>query len=331
MVDNVTQELEEYALDQFVAQSATRYLDEARVSQRYSSDLTDTCTRTRFLRALPIVHSLVALMAAQERLIGPIRGGNRRLVERLIEISNSRLRLDTYVIKIGPGQSHRYKVTYSEQSSPEQSSPKSNLAESQEFDYVIIAAPLHTANIDLGSLSNFDTAALPQYSDVHVTHFPAPAELSPSFFNLSSEATMTDDIMVTAHASEFFDLYSISRSWEYWIDDEFCYPGQLCDQVVYENLYRVVSRERIDDIDLIGMIGGNFHNNTPLHEQNMSWVHRQAWLSAVPAHRPDATLPQQVQMAPGLFYLCGAEGIISSMEMSCRMGKNVAKRLYYGL
>ena len=330
-VNNITRELERHRLQQLVEQPATEYLHGAGISKKYSSDLIDTCTRKRFLQALPTVHSFAALMAAQDNPTGPIRGGNSRLVEDLLQESKSQLHLDTAVLRIGLGQSHRYRVTYSKRTSSEDASPPSGLVKSQEFDKVIIATPLRTANIDLGDLSNFSTAAMIPYSDVHVTLLLTPAKLSPSFFNLPDSTVMTDDVMVTAHASDPIGLYSISESQECWIDDRFChFVGPLCDQVVCENLYRIVSGTQIEDIDIVRMIGGQFRNDTPLLEQGISWVHRQPWPSSIPAHRPIANHLQELEIAPGLFYLGGAEEVISSMEMSCRIAKSVARRVSYG-
>lgn len=322
-VGNVTRELENYKLGGFVSQSATHYIDETGISLRYLADLIDPCTRTRFMQDLAGVHSLAALMAAQKTRIGPIRGSNSHLVERLIKLSDSELHLNTTVIRIGLGQERRYRIIYSEQSSP-------NVSEYQEFDKIVLAAPLPSANIDLGGLGTLNDATVPQYSDVHVTHFMTPASLSPTFFNLSRETPITDEILVTGNGPSHINLYSIRRSTECWIDREYCQPWQPCDQVVCENLYRVVSGKRIEDRDLLGMVGEPYDDDKPLNKRIMSWVHRKAWPSAVPAQRPTDTFLDQFQIAPGLFYPGAAEEIVSSMEMSCRMAKNVAERLYFG-
>lgn len=199
---DVTQELERCALSRLVAQSADEYLTQAGISQRYSSDVVDTCTRQSLLQASSDVHSLAALMATRDNSVGPVRGGNQRLVKQLLQSSKSQLRLDTAVLRIGPGKSRRYSVTYSKRHVPESCPHPSELATTQEeFDKIVIATPLRTANIDLGQLGNFDAASTTRYFNAHVTHFITPAELCPSFFNLPNETIMTDDIMLTAHAS----------------------------------------------------------------------------------------------------------------------------------
>ena len=281
----MTQELERCALNRLVAQSTDEYLTQAGISQRYWSDVVDSYTRQSLLQASPDVHSLAALMATQDNSVGPVRGGNQCLVELLLQSSKSQLRLDAAVLKIGPGKSRRYSVTYSTRPVPNSGPPLPELAKSQEeFDKVVIATPLRTANIDLRQLGDFDAASTTRYSNAYVTHFMTPAELCPSFFNLPNSTIMTDDIKVTAHASQTNDLYSISRSYESWIDNSFCYFPAVCDQMVYENLYRIVSRGRIADNVIVGMIGGLFKKNTRLAEQGITWVHRQPWPSAIPAH-----------------------------------------------
>ena len=325
-VSNLTNELERCEFGDLVSQSASEYLQSAKISPDYSLEVVSPCVRARFMQAAKDTHSLATVMAAQAERIGPIRGGNSRLVERLIRLSSADLRLKTQVRRISLGQSKRYRLTFHE--------PCSSGADDtqfEEFEQVIIAPPFPVASLDLSALGLFETSTIkPRYLDVHVTNFLSAATLAPDFFNVSESTSMPDDMLVTANASQHLDLFSIGRSSKHWINRDGCRPGQLCDKVEYGKLHRVVSSHRIEDYDLISMIGGQYDGDRSLLEQGMKWVDRKAWLEGVPEYRPDTSFLEQIQPAPGLFYVGGAEGIVSSIEMSCRLGKKVAQRVYSG-
>jgi hypothetical protein len=85
----------------------------------------------------------------------------------------------------------------------------------------------------------------------------------------------------------------------------------------------------MEDNDLVRMIGQQFHEGSELSDYDISWVHRQAWPHAFPRYQESHALLEEVEIAPKLFYLSGAEDVISSMEMSCRMGHNAAEKLYW--
>ena len=326
-IQNLTSELKTHNMEQPASQSASEYLDSTWISRKYLSDVIVPCTRKRLLRPLSEIHGLAALMAGQELPAGPVSDGNVRLVERLFELSESRLRLSTPVLGIGPGSFRRYRLTYSTPAPPETGGTPPDLIVSQEFENVIIATPLHTANLNLEDLGISNLTSNTNYSDIHVTSFLTPATLSPSFFGLLNTTVLPNEILSTAHGQSTSDLYSISWSWHEWVDLRFCWGAPiLCDTVIGENLYRIESRRQMEDWEIVSMIGGQYKNHTPLLEQGITWVHRQPWISAIAIRRPITKPLPQHELAPGLFYLGAAEEILSSMEMGCRMAKSAAAR-----
>ena len=66
-----------------------------------------------------------------------------------------------------------------------------------------------------------------------------------------------------------------------------------------------------------------------LKDLGITWIHRQAWPHAYPQFDPQKPLLENFQIAPDLFYTAAGQEALSTMEMSCRMGNNVAKHLYY--
>lgn len=76
------------------------------------------------------------------------------------------------------------------------------------------------------------------------------------------------------------------------------------------------------------MLGQQLEGGSELSDYEISWVHRQFWPHAFPQHAKHGALQEEVEISSNLFYLSGAEEIMSSMEMSCRMGDNAAMALY---
>lgn len=62
-------------------------------------------------------------------------------------------------------------------------------------------------------------------------------------------------------------------------------------------------------------------------ELGLSWVHRKEWPLTVTHFEKGRPLPGDMEIADNIFDLGLAEDVISSMEMSCRMGRNVARKL----
>ncbi len=98
-----------------------------------------------------------------------------------------------------------------------------------------------------------------------------------------------------------------------------------------ENMYRVVSRGRLSHNDLSRLI-----KRMPLEDQrnpymDITWVHRRAWSWALPTFGGrdgnSGETGGKIEIVPHLFYIGGVDSVLGSMEMSCRMGRNVARLL----
>jgi hypothetical protein len=93
-----------------------------------------------------------------------------------------------------------------------------------------------------------------------------------------------------------------------------------CDTVIYENIYRVLSNTPVDRYTLAKMAGKECNYAFP-------FFHHQAWPYAFPQLQDNSRWSDEVEIAPNLFYLSGGEEIVNSLEMSCRMGYNAARKL----
>ena len=274
------------------------------------------CARARSLRGLEDVTELFSLLTARAATSTSIRRGNIRLIEHMTKLSGADLHLRTQVTAIGPGRHRRDKL----------STVRNNLLEDTsdmmyaEFDAVILAAPLQSTDIDLSALGLHALTSLPPYEESHVTHFTTPTALSANQRALPFDLSISgDNILTTSTTTRHPDLVTLHKSTVCYLRG--CLPGDDCDQCQDENLYRIHSRQRLADSDLARLIDGS--------EEQISWVHRCAWPHAFPQRQPGNTLLDHIEIAPRLLYLNGAENLVSSMEMSCRMGLNAANKLYY--
>ena len=59
----------------------------------------------------------------------------------------------------------------------------------------------------------------------------------------------------------------------------------------------------------------------------MRWVHREEWKHAFLEYDGSAML-DNIEIADGIFYTGVGEEVVSSLDMSCRMGRRAADLLY---
>ena len=105
-----------------------------------------------------------------------------------------------------------------------------------------------------------------------------------------------------------------------------CLPRDECDECDEDTfLYRVHSRHYMEDKNLIRITGQQMTNDSVLEDHGVRFVRRQAWPHAfAKAVDGPLNLVDEVGIAPDLYYLNGADSVLDSLEMSCRMGRNVA-------
>ena len=318
---SVVDELKRAGLDGHVMDSAKDYLQGLGVGPDFRHDFVQPCTRARFGQNLEETRGLSSLVIGGKSKATSVGGGNKRLVEHMIERSKATLKLNSEVTKITRGDSGRYKVTVSVSNSD----PTSPLTlEHPEFDAVVLATPLQSSNVDLSDLELDRKPSVP-YSEAHVTQFTTLEALSPRYFNLSLNGSLPDDILTTTTKTGNPDLLSFRRFTACY--KRGCLPGDDCDECELENHYMVLSRSRREDEELVKSIGRQFTEGHDLSDYGIDWVHRSAWPYAYPKYHKDYDSFGKIEIAPNLFYLGGAEDVLSSMEMSCRMGQNAAKLL----
>lgn len=237
------------------------------------------------------------------------------------------MQLNTIVTGIKLGVSKRYQLSVSR--------PDSNASSRDiEFDLVILAAPLESSGIDVDFVHS---ASLPDPRiDTYVTHFSSSRWVSDNLTTIPLDVEIETDEKFTTSTLTTSALYGdpniLSIQQSHACFSRGCLLGSDCDQCDDDDkLYRIHSREPLEDSDLLRLLGPEVKGNDPFADYSIGVVYRRAWPSSYPqARNVDAPLNfvDEVEIAPDVYYLNGAEGVISSMEMSCRMARNVANKVY---
>lgn len=242
------------------------------------------------------------------------------MVERMIRLSYADLQLGTVVTAISPGISRRYKLSLSQVASSD-----TFIDDEAEFDVIIIATPLQSSDIDLSDLSLHNTVLQPPYIETHVTHFSSSSKLSTNLSELPLDTYIYGEhSLASSKTTDHPSILNVQRSNVCFM--RYCSLGDECDQCDDDNiLYRVHSRQYLEDSEIVWMLGHRMESEKKLDDYGVAFVHRRAWPHSYPqTGEGRREYVEKIEIAPDLFYLKGAESIMSTMEMSCRMGRNVA-------
>ncbi|KAI7540744.1 hypothetical protein KC331_g8991 [Hortaea werneckii] len=303
-----------------ISGNAPDYLDQVNVSWEFQEEIVRPCVRARLGRDLEEVHGLSALIAAGSSSIATVVGGNSRLIERLIKLSGAHLSLSSEVITIGRGEERRYKLTI------RHLSKGSEEIEYVEFDSVVLAGPLQLLHIDLSGLGlNLNTASTANdFIEAHITHITSPFQLitNSSYRSINISKT-NDDVLTSSSPPGDMNILKVQgRDACYFYG---CSPATGCDTCELEYLYRIHSDRALEDAEITSMLGTECSEDFPL--AGISWMRRDVWPRAFLPSRKGQDFVGKFELAPRLYYTGGGEEVMSSMEMSCKMGEQVAAKL----
>lgn len=301
---------------------ATAYLQNLSVSSALQNEFIQPCIRGRVSQHLSASTGLTALLAAGRSTTVAIEGGNGRLVERMIRLSEADLQTSSLVTAISPGHSRRYKLSISHSTSE-----RFSQAEAIEFDTIILATPLQSTELDLSRLGLRPTVLSSPGIETHVTHFSSPVAVATNLSSLPLDISLQGELtLTTSNTTGASPMLHLHRS-RACFKREGCLPDDDCDECDEDTfLYRVHSDRQLADEELMQMIGREGKPGAELDDYGIHYVRRQGWPYSYPQGGTD--FPDEIEIAPNLWYLNGAESIMSSMEMSCRMGRNVAEQVH---
>jgi hypothetical protein len=308
--------------------SAKDYLLENGISAEFLHDIVQPTVRALYAHDLGDLNGLSALVAMDPSAVYRISGGpggNWELVYRLLRLSEAQIRLNSRVTKISRLAQGKYKVTASVRNILQDDTYNmSTKEEENEYDAVVIATNLKGASIEFDFTMPQTHSALNPFVERHVTLVTSPIAntLSPRYFNLTTAAEIPDMIFTTqkSESGPGQEIFSIEWSW--------ASTGIYGDVIKGENLYKITSAKPIPDSIIAEMFGKS--PDTPLDSLDIRWIHRQVWPLASPKRTRGPQL-DNIELTDGLFYTGIGEELVSSMEMSCRMGTQVADMIYRNL
>ena len=333
---NVDEELRRVDLNDDIANlSASDYLTSLGISRLFQSEVIEPCVRARSSLDLTQIRAIDAMAACIESKKASIQGGNIRLEGAMINASLGDLQLRREVVGIEHGQDRRYKLSIADTSN-------SALHENREFDVIVLAGPVHESSLldslqKLGSLPK-NLLSPPSYTSTHVTYFATEHAFKSIYLNLAVDADIPDSLLTTSAESNLMSLTKWDGIVFYWEDrvwrkrpwmtpskpEEYeCANGRFH----YENVYRVMTRRYVSDCELGAMIEKSWDDGQNATDVGFSWVHRQEWNKSFPKFDDERDISEGIEVTEGLFWLGGADEVMSSLEMSCKMGRNVASNI----
>jgi prenylcysteine oxidase/farnesylcysteine lyase len=313
---SISQKFDKIGFIRNVQQSADIYLQNLNISELFRKEAVEPMIRFRSHRNLSEVLALEMLLAISNRRRQRVLNGNTRLIERLFVISGADVAINTTIEVVSTGNQRRYRLGIPN---------NGNKAKYSEYDAVIIAAPFQSNGITFDGFSTQQSALRP-YIQIHTTDIISRNKFSPTFFNISASEIPSNILTTSTHNSTlgFHSIQYLGR-----------YPHRLqcgtppepgCDLVEFAQHYRVISTEEIRNATVSALTGTPGPN---LDEESVHWTHQEAWKYGAPKYDSKYQLFDKVELAPSLLYTSGAEEVVSSLEMACRVARNAARTLVW--
>ncbi|KAG0375231.1 hypothetical protein BGX24_009390, partial [Mortierella sp. AD032] len=317
-----------------------QYLESNGISRAYSQEVIEVATRVNYGSNLDDIHALGALVTMAADDAQQIEGGNFQIFEGMVAKSGAEVRLETKIARVRrlepqfEGDEPQFEVT-------------TTTGQKQIFDYIVLAAPIESTNID------FDISLPPlpkvDYRTIHATF--VRGHLNPSYFFTPSSPVRSSQ--PSADKLPTHILSTKSRS-------EFTSVSIQARLSTGETITKIFSPEPVSK-DLLDRL-----------YVNRTWVKHKEW-KAYPKLKPiplpeDPSEPEvvpegesvvssseqvvfekharkqkvkeendaqkkaleawgQVEVVPGVFYVNSFEPLISTMETETIAGKNIARLL----
>lgn len=278
-----------------VAQTGAEYFDTHGVGLRYSRELIEAATRVNYGQNIDNIHGFGGLVSMSADAASTVTSGNRAIFAKFIEASTANVLLNTTVTSIHKKTSPlAWQITTSN-------------GLSQEYDAVVIAAPLPFANLQFEPTLQTKIPQVP-YVHLHVTLLTTTAKHpNPEYFGFPRSKPVPRTVLTTydgvrngGREPEFNSLNYIrplKEGGDEWV-------------------VKIFSNSSLSDEWLEEVFSGE-----------VGWVLRKEW-DAYPRldpRTPDAFPP--VQLDESLFYVNALEPFISTMETETVAARNVAELL----
>lgn len=304
---------------------ATDFLGGLGLGHDFQANVVEPCVRAMFGLNLEDVPGLAPFLATTNPELPPvtIEGGSQsltiKLLNNLVHRAQVAVHLNTKVTGFEPGDHSRWSLNLA------QSLPKDG---ETTFDTVVFTSSSFQDTTNKAPYGDdrlrIEASGSAQYFNVHITHFSTYESLA---------VGLTENFITTSSATNLPDrgILRVSTKPSFYIDRQGCQYDDECDQFL--DVHRIDSRERLEDDDVLGLIGQTPGQGASRGDKmiNIVWVDRQVFRR--PYLRPalgigfdGMSLPSPVRRRSGIFDINNA--IVDTLEMNCRMGRAVAHELY---
>jgi len=313
-----------YDLGLTVVTGATgeQLLEEHNIGPPFSTDIIQASTRVNYGQNLGLIHGLETMVCMATDGAMAVKGGNWQIFDEMLKAASAHVRLDTRVVEVRRNDDRTYAIS----SATGQSTGEVVQQDTDEFDTVVIAAPLQFSDINLSRSLPKPPDKIP-YVKLQVTLFASPHRLSPTAFNLPEDAAVPEVVLTTLPSNEsmgqrqdgvgpagFFSISTLRT-----INNPSARPRRT------EYLYKVFSPEPLTSAFLSRVLDFSDPESdlSSIPKEDVSWLYEKAWHS-YPYLYPRVTFDDP-QLDWNLWYTSGIESFISTMETSSLMGVNVAR------
>ena len=306
------------------AMTGEQLLKEHDIGAPFSTDIIQASTRVNYGQNLGLIHGLETMVCMATDGAMAVEGGNWRIFDGMLRAAGAHVRLGEQVGRIQRNDDSTYSLSASTNNSSNDVEEEST----DDFDTVILAAPLQFSDIDLSPSIPNPPDAIP-YVKLQVTLFTSPHRLSTTAFNLANDATVPTVILTTlppdanmgqrrdgVGPAGFFSISTLRT-----ITNPSSTPPRP------EFLYKIFSPEPLTSTFLFNILGLSASDPqsdiSSIPEEDISWLYEKTWHS-YPYLYPRVTFDDP-QLDRDLWYTSGIESFISTMETSSLMGMNVAR------
>ncbi|KFY16377.1 hypothetical protein V492_01362 [Pseudogymnoascus sp. VKM F-4246] len=288
----------------------------------FTTDIIQAFTRVNYLQNLGVIHGLETMVSMATDGATQVQGGNWQIFDLLLNASRATVHLDTTVSALEKNNG-RYILT-----SKATNAGWTAVASEQQFDSVVIAAPLQYSGLKLSEGLVEKTPDEIPYVQLHATLFTTPLKLDGSYFGLKPGDVVPTTVYTTLSPSDdptsrtdivgkagFFSVSSLRTV---------THPKSGRKEFVYKIFSsEAVTKEFLGS--LFGITPSELEGFPKSPNDAITWFYPHVW-NSYPYEYPRVTF-EDIELARGLYYTAGIESFISTMETSALMGKNVAQLL----
>ncbi|KAF9149060.1 hypothetical protein BG015_009161 [Linnemannia schmuckeri] len=313
------------------------YLESKGINKQYAQEVVEVATRVNYGSNLDGIHALGALVTMAANDAQQIEGGNFQIFEGMVAKSGAEVRLETKIARVrrlepqSEGEEPQFEVT-------------TTTGQKQIFDYIVLAAPIDSTNID------FDISLPPQpkvdYRTIHATF--VRGNVNPSYFytptspvrsSTPSAKDFPSHILSTNARAEFTSLSIQARLSNGETITKIFSPKELSKDLLdrlysnrtwvkhkewkaYPKLRPIPLQKEENGAEPEVVVEGEDGSGQTVFEKK----HAQK-KQGLDAQKKTLDAWGQVEVVPGVFYVNSFEPLISTMETETIAGKNIARLL----